>query len=197
MGKSEEIRSVIAKRTPFSYRYTREACMRRLSAWYCCCCKPRPRRRDRLFKDARSKLYEEIDILEIIKKLRVNKFTSEIVLKPGQRDLVNFFEEYKLSADPPQPPPITLLTPTEGSKQKQDNLLVQNPSVLSTSVISNPSVLGNSDETTSLADRVMIAVQDTDPDNDRIDGFIYSRIVSQDIEPLSARQILSHNRLSA
>ena len=151
------MRSVIAKRTIFSYRYTREACMRQLSAWYCCCCKLRPRRGDRLFKDARSKLYEEIDILEIIKKLRVNKFTSEVVLKPRQRDLVNFFEEYKLSADPPQPP-------TDGSKTT-DNLLVQNDSVTS-----NPSVLGSLDETTSLADRVMDAVQDTDPDNDRIDG---------------------------
>ena len=194
MGKSEEMRNVLAKRTPFSYKYTREACMRRFSAWYCCCCKPRPRRRDRLFKDAKNKLYEEIDILEIIKKLRVNKFVSEIVLKPRQRDLVNFFEEYKLSADPPQPP-------TDGSKQKKDVILVQNPSVLSSSVISNPSVLANLDEETSLADRVTIAVQDTDADNDRIDGFVYSRIVGQDldktIEPLSARQILSHNRLSA
>ena len=53
---------------------------------------------------------------------------------------------------------------TDGSKKK-DNLLVQNDSVTS-----NPSVLGSLDETTSLADRVTDAVQDTDPDNDRIDG---------------------------
>ena len=75
LGKNESMMRALSKRSVFSYKYWREAYMRRMSSWYCCCCKSTARRKDRLFKDARSKLYEEIDILEIIKKLRVNKFT--------------------------------------------------------------------------------------------------------------------------
>ena len=39
---------------------------------YCCCCKPKKKHQDFLFKDAKSKLSEEMDILEIVKKLRVH-----------------------------------------------------------------------------------------------------------------------------
>ena len=38
----------------------------------------------------------EIDILEIVKKLRVSYFASEIALKPRQRKLIGFFDDYKL-----------------------------------------------------------------------------------------------------
>ena len=41
-------------------------------------------------------LTEEIDLLEIVKKLRVHQFASQQTLKPYQRDLVNFFQDYKL-----------------------------------------------------------------------------------------------------
>ena len=47
-------------------------------------------------ESAKKKLYSEIDILEIIKKLRVAYFASELALKPRQRWLVSFFHEYKL-----------------------------------------------------------------------------------------------------
>ena len=49
-----------------------------------------------LFKNAKKKLNEETDILEIVKKLRVHQFSSQLALKPHQRDLVNFFREYKI-----------------------------------------------------------------------------------------------------
>ena len=105
LDKSEDMMKALAKRSVFSYKYFREAFLRRMNSWWCCCCcKPKLQKRDRLFKDARSKLFEEIDILEIIKKLRVNKFTSEVFLKPRQRDLVNFFDEYKLTDVPPVAP---------------------------------------------------------------------------------------------
>jgi len=45
------------------------------------------------------KLNAETDLLEIIKKLRVHDFASEITLKPSQRDMVNFFDEYKLKTE--------------------------------------------------------------------------------------------------
>ena len=58
---------------------------------YCFCCKPKKKHQDFLFKDAKSKLSEEMDILEIVKKLRVHQFAASITLKPHQRDLINFF----------------------------------------------------------------------------------------------------------
>ena len=43
-----------------------------------------------------NKLNEEIDILEIVKKLRVASFASEVALKPRQRRLIGFFDDFKL-----------------------------------------------------------------------------------------------------
>ena len=69
----------------------------------CCCCRPKRRREDFLFKDGKSKLSEELDLLEIIKKLRVHQFASQQTLKPYQRDLVNFFQDYKIEAPSTRP----------------------------------------------------------------------------------------------
>lgn len=66
------------------------------SSKWCCCCQAKPKRADWLQEDALMKLNQEIDILEIVKKLRVAYFASEIALKPRQRKLVGFFDEYKL-----------------------------------------------------------------------------------------------------
>ena len=91
-----ELADEISKRKVFSYGTGRWYFMHRMSSPFCCCCRPRNRKDDILFKDAKQKLYEEIDLLEIVKKLRVNQFASDVVLKPKQRDLVNFFLTYKL-----------------------------------------------------------------------------------------------------
>ena len=56
----------------------------------------KPKREDWLQEDAKIKLNQEIDILEIVKKLRVSYFSSEIALKPRQRKLVGFFDDFKL-----------------------------------------------------------------------------------------------------
>ena len=72
--------------------------LRHFNSICCCCCRVKPKRIDLLYEDAKKKLNDEIDLLEIVKKLRVNSFCSEIVLKPHQRDLVNFFTDYKISA---------------------------------------------------------------------------------------------------
>ena len=85
----------IEHRETFTYKYRRWWQFVWLDSKCCCCCRPKRGRQDFLFKNARSKLNEELDILEIVKKLRVSQFTSQITLKPHQRDLVNFFQEYK------------------------------------------------------------------------------------------------------
>jgi len=56
----------------------------------------RRKREDWLQKDAKDKLNQEIDILDIVKKLRVYQFASDIVLKPDQQSLISFFDEYTL-----------------------------------------------------------------------------------------------------
>ena len=60
------------------------------------CCRVREKREDFLYRAAKEKLYCEIDLLEIVKQMRVSMFASDIVLKPQQRLLVSFFDEYKL-----------------------------------------------------------------------------------------------------
>ena len=49
----------------------------------CCCCCRRNSRMDKLFTKAKDKLYSEIDILKIVKELRVAKFASKTILKPN------------------------------------------------------------------------------------------------------------------
>ena len=45
---------------------------------------------------ARKRLYQELDILQIIQKLRVARFVSEISLSEEQRYLINYHTEYML-----------------------------------------------------------------------------------------------------
>lgn len=41
-------------------------------------------------------LYTEIDLLEIVKQLRISKFMSQVVLTRSQRELVKFLKQYTL-----------------------------------------------------------------------------------------------------
>jgi len=46
-------------------------------------------------------LNKELDVLEILKKLRVSKFTSDIYLRQEHRDLVMMHQDYKVSLEAP------------------------------------------------------------------------------------------------
>ena len=73
--KQDILADEISSRRTFSYSTGRWYFLRRMSSPFCCLCpclKPKNKRDDILFKDAKQKLYEEIDLLEIVKKLRVN-----------------------------------------------------------------------------------------------------------------------------
>ena len=63
---------------------------------FCCCCSRKKTLEDKLFEKARKKLYAEIDLLQIIKQLRIVTFASEILLKPHQMRMVKYFDEYKI-----------------------------------------------------------------------------------------------------
>ena len=95
------MRQEIEERQTFSYKYSRFWCLRRFDHVICCCLRPKKKRDDFLFHNAASKLKEEMDLLEILKKLRVYQFTAVTSLKPYQRDLINFFQDYKI-LDPNQ-----------------------------------------------------------------------------------------------
>ena len=145
-----------------------------------------------MFKDARNKLFEEIDILEIIKKLRVNKFTSEVFLKPRQRDLVNFFDEYKLTDVPPVAPvPKEKKPNTHHSIQSNDSLLDSQPDKR----VNVEDLIEN-----DVAKRVITACESIDYDNDKIDKIIYQRIVGEirdNSSVMDPNQMRYDNRLSA
>ena len=69
----DRVRNEIDRRGTFSgYKYRRVWCQNWFDKSYCCCCRPKRDRKDFLFKDAKTKLNEEVDILEIVKKLRVH-----------------------------------------------------------------------------------------------------------------------------
>ena len=92
--KAYKLEGNLTKRAIFSYKYRRQAYIKYFG--WCCCCRPGDKRSDFLFKDAKEKLSTETDLLEIVKNMRIYKFASDIVLKPRQRDLVNFFDAFKL-----------------------------------------------------------------------------------------------------
>ena len=86
----------IKNRQVYSYSYGRFWRLLKCDKKCCFCCRPKQKRQDFLYQGARHKLNEELDILEIIKKLRVHQFASQMVLKPHQRELINFFQDYKV-----------------------------------------------------------------------------------------------------
>ena len=66
------------------------------SSPWCLCCRFKEEPVDKLQAKARSRLYAEIDILQIIQKLRVSRFVAELQLTEEERYLVNYHSEYML-----------------------------------------------------------------------------------------------------
>ena len=79
-GQDEELHSYeqglvkkeIESRDVFEYTYGRFWLLKKFDKKCCLCCRPERKREDFLYKGARNKLNEELDILEIVKKLRVH-----------------------------------------------------------------------------------------------------------------------------
>ena len=65
----------------------------------CCTCCRRNRRlgkEERIYKQGIEKLYTEIDLLEVVKQLRISRFMSSLFLSRNQRELVKFMKPYVL-----------------------------------------------------------------------------------------------------
>ena len=81
-SKADQLNDAITNRTVYTYKYSRLYYMLNFNKAWCCCCRAKPKRNDFLFREAKKKLYSEIDLLEIVKKMRVNMFASDVLLKP-------------------------------------------------------------------------------------------------------------------
>jgi len=71
-------------------------CKKNFSSPWCCCVRHKDSPEDRLQSKARTRLYRELDVMQIIQKLRVARFVSELELSEEQRYLVNYHGEYML-----------------------------------------------------------------------------------------------------
>jgi hypothetical protein len=76
-------------------------CKKNFSSPWCLCCRQTDGKDklDKLQGKARSRLYAELDILQIIQKLRVSRFVAELNLTEEERYLVNYHSEYMLFRD--------------------------------------------------------------------------------------------------
>ena len=70
------------RRKPFRYSMTRFFCKKNFASPWCLCCRHTESHEDRLQAKARSRLYAELDIMQIISKLRVARFVAELKLTP-------------------------------------------------------------------------------------------------------------------
>ena len=52
-----------------------------------------------MFEKGRKKLYAELDLIRLIKQLRVAAFMSQVYLKPYQNLTVDWLADYRLSTD--------------------------------------------------------------------------------------------------
>jgi len=87
------------RRKPFKYSMWRFFCKKNFASPWCLCCRHSENAEDKLQAKARSRLYAELDILQIIQKLRVARFVAELKLTDEQRYLVNYHSEYMLFRD--------------------------------------------------------------------------------------------------
>mmetsp|Transcript_44486 Transcript_44486/g.59019 ORF Transcript_44486/g.59019 Transcript_44486/m.59019 type:complete len:179 (-) Transcript_44486:352-888(-) len=133
----------------------------------------RRKRDDWLQEDARSKLNQEIDILELVKKLRVAYFASEIALKPRQRKLVGFFDDFKLKTPEEN---LAATVKFMNDPNKDERLSMQGD---------RGEEYGNLDNLMDRRDkqfaRIIDAVKRAKTEEDPIDSIIHDRITGTDV----------------
>ena len=164
----EKLDRDLTKRAIFSYKYRRLGCIKYFS--WCCCGRIGGKREDFLFRDAKEKLSNETDLLEMVKNMRIFKFTSDIILKPRQRDLVNFFDSYKLRANRP----VESSKPYGFSKRIQDGNAKRKYTGnrgddISPSNVEDLLAESNERNRNDTVSRIMQAVDATDPEDNAID----------------------------
>ena len=162
-------------RTEFRYSGWRFFQLKNFGSPWCFCCRFRERHLDKLQQKAKKKLYAEIDILEIIKKLRVARFASDCTLAPHQRDLVCFHQDYKLDSN------VRNVEAFDAQHYE-----AYRPTYGEVATTSLPSI--NKARDNEAGSKVVAAVNKLDPLHSNIDRVTYARIMGEhlqaDEEPL-------------
>ena len=96
----EAIEEIITSRAPYEYSF-REFTMTRLMKLLCCCCRGKDFYKQRVSRLKSSEkvteaLNEQIDIVEIIKQIRIFTFLSMVNMKRSQTELVQYFSNFCL-----------------------------------------------------------------------------------------------------
>ena len=163
------LNDAILNREKFKYGYWKFWRFDYASSRCFCCCRKKAGRQEFLMKDAKSKLNAETDLLEIIKKLRVHQFASEMALKPSQRDLINFFDVYKLKT--PEQYTQEKIATSQVKTDKDDERGTQTDQLVNVT-----DVVNSGKEATRILKAVNIARNAEDP----IDKAILDRIISHE-----------------
>ena len=106
------------RRKPFRYSMWRFFCKKNFASPWCLCCRHSDNYEDKLQAKARSRLYSELDILQIIQKLRIARFVAEKELTDEQRYLVNYHSEYMLFRDENKAKPFNASRYTDHRKEE-------------------------------------------------------------------------------
>ena len=92
-GKQDQLRSTIRRLSIFRNEYVSYR-WQSLKRCFCCCRRPKPSKQMRQYNIATKKLYHEIDLLEVVKTLRIARFLTSLHMTTDQRELVKFMQAY-------------------------------------------------------------------------------------------------------
>ena len=102
----DDLDDTLKTRQVFRYTWRERFRANLWKSWYCYLCRGclthKARKRNILFKQGLGRLYTEIDLLEVVKQLRISRFMSSIFLTKTQRELVKFQHSYMLSLHRPK-----------------------------------------------------------------------------------------------
>lgn len=172
----KKVKDSIASRRIFSYFYSQayiDWFMIKVYRFCCCfncmCCRKTRRRsqQEKIFMQAQHNLYNEIDLLEIVKQLRISKFMSSFILTQNQRELVKFMKQYTLITRLPRPSQRAKsvaddesTTPDDTKRTPFENLLEYKPDSNNIDALLHKGIL---DERELLDDTFTMSI--TDPKN--------------------------------
>ena len=106
---------------------------------------------EKLYRKGTMRLYGEIDLLEIVKQLRISKFMSSFLLTQNQIELVKFLKSYTLVTKLPKSRTKTLQN-VESNSENESN-----------------------EKRTHLDD-----LRDYHPQTDKIDALLHKQILDED-----------------
>jgi len=89
-------------RTSFYYTWG-QCCCRCLCNSACCCaclnfcCKRKDTIADRVFEKTRERLLHEIDLIQIVRQLRISAFLNQMCLRQYQVNMIPYFSRYRVA----------------------------------------------------------------------------------------------------